>query len=74
MEKATDFKILKNHLSNGELKKVGQIASKSQYTETEVKFVLSMAARSIKRIAPALLSLCVFEIKDEGRNYLIIVK
>ena len=71
MGQATDYKILKNHLSNGELKKVGQIASKTQYTETEVKFILSMAARSIKRLTPSLLNLCIFEIKDEGINYLI---
>jgi len=71
MGQTTDFKILKNHLSNGELRKVDQIASKAQYTETEVKFVLSMAARSIKRISPPIVSMCNFMIKDEGRSYVI---
>ena len=71
METATHIRIRKNHLSDGELKKVMQIASKSQYSEKEVKFVLSMAARSIKRIASPWPSLHNFEIRDEGGNYLI---
>lgn len=71
MENHIDIRIIKNHLSDGELKKVGQIASKSQYSEKEIRFVLSMAARSIKRFAKSLPSLSNVEIKDEGMNYVI---
>lgn len=71
MENISDIRILKNHLSEGELKKIGQIALKPQYTEKETKFVLSMAARSIKRLAKSLPSLSKVKIKDEGVDYLV---
>lgn len=71
METISDIRILKNHLSEGELVKIQQIAAKASYSEKEAKFVLSMAARSIKRLAKSVPSLNSFEIKDEGINYLV---
>jgi hypothetical protein len=71
METITDLRILKNHLSEGELVKIRQIAAKASYSEKEVKFVLSMAARSIKRLAKSVPSINNFEIKEEGQNYLV---
>lgn len=71
METNADIRILKNHLSEGELVKIQQIAAKASYSEKEVKFILSMAARSIKCMAKSVPSLTSFEIKDEGINYLV---
>lgn len=70
MESGTNIRISKHHLSKGEVMELQRIAAKLQYSEKEVKFVLSMAARTFRMVRNSF-SVDRIEIKSDDMDFII---